>query len=105
LITKCKLLHYFESHPIHVITSYGLGEIIGNCLTTERIVKWTLELMGLDITYAPQTVIKFQALADFMAEWIETQQPPSPVTQEHWSIYFNGSFTLNGAGGSRTDLP
>jgi hypothetical protein len=25
LITKCKLLHYFESHLICVVTSFGLG--------------------------------------------------------------------------------
>jgi hypothetical protein len=30
LITKRKLLHYFESHSIHVITSNGIGKIIGN---------------------------------------------------------------------------
>jgi hypothetical protein len=59
LIMKRKLLHYFESHPIHVVTSFGLGEIVGNRLTTRRIVKWALELMGLDITYMPQTVIKY----------------------------------------------
>jgi hypothetical protein len=48
-----------------------------------RIAKWALKLMGLDITYFPQTVIKSQALADFMAEWTEMQQPPAPVAQEH----------------------
>jgi hypothetical protein len=45
---KRKLLHYFESHPIWVVTSFGLGEIIGNQLTMGRIAKWALELMGLD---------------------------------------------------------
>jgi hypothetical protein len=55
LITKRKLLHYFESHPIHVVTSFGLREIVGNCLTTGRIANWALELMGLDIpTYLKQ---------------------------------------------------
>jgi ribonuclease HI len=38
-------------------------------------------------------------LADFVAEWIETQLPPPPVTQEQWSIYFNGSFIFNRVGG------
>jgi hypothetical protein len=47
LITKCKLLHYFESHTIWVVTSFGLGEILGNRLTTGRITKWALELMTL----------------------------------------------------------
>jgi hypothetical protein len=55
---KCKLLHYFESHPISVVTSFGLGEIVGNHLTTGRITKWALKLMGLDITYVLQTVIR-----------------------------------------------
>jgi hypothetical protein len=46
------------------------------------ITKWALELMGLDIGYVPQTMIKSQALVDFVAKWTETQQSP-PVTQEH----------------------
>jgi hypothetical protein len=99
LITKCKLLHFFERHPVHVVTSYGLKEIVGNHLTTGRIAKWALELMGLDITYIPQTAIKSQALADFVAEWTEMQQLPAPVTRENWSMYFDVSFTLNGAKG------
>jgi hypothetical protein len=98
LITKRKLLHYFESHPVHVVTSFGLGEIVGNRLTIGRIAKWSLKLMGLDIAYIPQTMIKSQALANFVAEWTKTQQPP-PVTQEYWSMYFDGSFTLNGVVG------
>jgi hypothetical protein len=65
---KRKLLHYFESHPVHVVTSQGLREIIGNRLTTGRIAMWALKLMGLDITYILQTAIKSQALADFVVE-------------------------------------
>jgi hypothetical protein len=64
-----------------------------------RITKWALELMGLDITYLPQKAIKSQALADFMAEWTETQQPSPTITQEHWSMYFDGSFTISGVRG------
>jgi hypothetical protein len=64
LITKRKLLHYFESHPIRVVASFGLGEIVKNHLTMRRIAEWTFELMGLNITYVPQTTIKSQALAD-----------------------------------------
>jgi hypothetical protein len=64
LIMKRKLIHYLESHPVYVVTSHGLGEIVGNLLTTGRITKWDLELLGLDITYVPQTAIKSQALAD-----------------------------------------
>jgi hypothetical protein len=83
-----------------VLTSFGLREIGGNHLSSGRIAKWALELMGLDITDVPQMVIKSQGLADFVAEWTETQQQPPPsITQEHWSMYFDGSFTLNGVEG------
>jgi hypothetical protein len=99
IITKCKLLHYFESHLIHLITSYGHREIIRNCLATGRITMWALKLMGLDIPYVPQTAIKYKALVYFVAEWTETQHPPPPVTLMHWSMYFDGSFTLNRARG------
>jgi hypothetical protein len=74
---KCKVLHYFESHQICVVTSFRLREITENCLAMGRIAKWELELMGLDTTYVPQTAIKSQTLADFVTAWTETQQPPS----------------------------
>jgi hypothetical protein len=54
--------------------------------------------MGLDITYIPQMVIKSQALADFVVEGTETQQPHPLATQEHWTMYFS-PFTLNKAEG------
>jgi hypothetical protein len=73
---KCKLPHYSESHPIRVVTSFGLREVVRNRLAMGRIAKWALKLMGLDITYVPQTVIKFQALVYFVVEWTETLQPP-----------------------------
>jgi hypothetical protein len=68
LIMKHKLLHYFQSHPIRVVTSFVLGEIIGNRLATGRIAKWSLEIMQLDLAYIPQIVVKSQALADFVAQ-------------------------------------
>jgi hypothetical protein len=95
VIMKRKLLHYFEGHLVCV--EHGLGEIIWNRRAMGRFAKWALEIMGHDITYVPQTVIKSKALVDFVAEWIGIQQPPAPVNREHWSMYFYGSFTLNGA--------
>ena len=58
LIAKRKLCHYFESHPVTVVTSFPLGEVMQNPNATGRIAKWALELMGQGITFATQTVIK-----------------------------------------------
>ena len=53
LIAKRKLLHYFESHPVTVMTSFPLGEVVQNQDATGRIMKWALDLMGQGISYAP----------------------------------------------------
>ena len=52
LITKRKLRHYFGSHPVTVVTSFPLGEVIHSQDATGRTVKWALELMDQGITYA-----------------------------------------------------
>ena len=71
LITKRKLRHYFESHPVTVMTSFPHGEVVRSQNATGRTAKWALELMDQGITYAPRTAIKSQVLADFIAEWTE----------------------------------
>ena len=52
LITKRKLRHYFESHPVTVVTSFPLGEVIQSQDAMGRTAKWALELMDQGITYA-----------------------------------------------------
>jgi hypothetical protein len=64
-----KLSHYFEAHPVTVVSSFPLGEIIWNPDAAGRIAKWSVELMGETLAYAPRNAIKSQILADFVAEW------------------------------------
>ena len=58
LITRRKLRHYFESHPVTVVTSFPLVEVVQNQDAMGRTAKWVLKLMGQGIVYASQTAIK-----------------------------------------------
>src|SRR5438045_5408478 len=57
LITSRKLVHYFQAHPISVVTSFPIGEILHNRYTTVRIAKWVVELGSFELTVQPWTVI------------------------------------------------
>jgi hypothetical protein len=98
LITSCKLRHYFESHKITVIIDFPLGDVLCNKDATRRISKWAVELGALNIDLCPLKAINSQALADFVAKWIEIQQPAPNICLDHWKMYFDGSLKLGGAG-------
>jgi ribonuclease HI len=98
ILTRRKLRHYFESHPVTVASSFPLGEIIQCREASGRIAKWAVELMGETLSFAPRKAIKSQVLADFLAEWVDTQLPTSPIQDEHWTMYFDGSLMKTGVG-------
>jgi ribonuclease HI/transposase InsO family protein len=98
VLARRKLRHYFEAHPVMVVSSFPLGEIIRNPDAAGRIAKWSVELMGETLAYAPRKAIKSQILADFVAEWTDTQLPPPQIQAECWTLYFNGSVMKTGAG-------
>jgi ribonuclease HI/transposase InsO family protein len=92
ILTRRKLRHYFESHPVTVVSSFPLGEIIQSREASGRIEKWVVELMG--------ETLSFQVLADFLVEWTDTQLPTTPIQLELWTMYFDGSLMKTGAGAS-----
>ena len=98
LITSRKLVHYFQAHPILVVTSFPIGDILHNRDATGRIAKWAMELGSFELTFQPRTAIKSQALIDFIAEWTETQTPTITKKLEYWTMYFDGSVMIEGAG-------
>jgi hypothetical protein len=98
LITSRKLRHYFKGHKITVVTYFPLEDILHNRDTIGRISKWAVELGALNIDFSPWKAIKSQALADFVAEWTEIQQPTLDALLDHWKMYFDGSLKLGGAG-------
>lgn len=98
LITKQKLCCYLNSFSVVVVTGYPLGEVINNREATGRISKSALELIGQGVSFLPRTMIKSQALADFIAEWSESQFPPTTVNLEFWTLHFDGSQNRVGSG-------
>jgi hypothetical protein len=98
VLARRKLRHHFEAHPVTVVSSFPLGEIIHNPDATSRIAKWSVELMGETLSYAPRKAVKSQILADFIAEWTDTQLPPSQIQVECWTLYFDGSVMKTGVG-------
>jgi hypothetical protein len=98
ILTRRKLRHYFESHPVTVVSSFPLGEIIQCREASGRIANWAVELMGETLSFAPQKAIKSQVLADFLAEWVDTQLPTAPIHAELWTMYFDGSLMKTRAG-------
>jgi ribonuclease HI len=98
VLARRKLRHYFEAHSVMVVSTFPLGEIIRNPGAAGRIAKRSVQLMGETLAYAPRKAIKSQILADFVAEWTDTQLPPPQVQAECWTLYFDGSMMKTGAG-------
>src|SRR5207237_4178420 len=73
LITSRRLVHYFQAHPISVVTDFPIGEILHNRDATGRIAKWAVELGAFELTFQPRTPIKSQAIVDSIAECTEVQ--------------------------------
>jgi hypothetical protein len=106
LLASRMLRHYFKSHRIIVVNSYSLGRVLHNRSATGRIAKWPMELSGFNLDFAVATTIKSQAMADFVAEWtevpIQEEEPhsslPGKKDPECWVMYFDGAFSIEGAG-------
>ena len=81
-----------------MVSSFPLGDILHNRDANGRVVKWSVDLGALSIEFLPCSTIKSQALADFISEWTEIQDPPPDERPEHWVMYFDGSLNLDGAG-------
>lgn len=82
---KRKLLLYFQSFTIVVITEYPLKTVLRKADLSNQLCKWSLKLANFDIRYQPRTAIKGQVLADFVAEFspglVLNDDEPVPVTE------------------------
>src|SRR3954467_6730858 len=93
-----RLKPYFQAHPITVVSSAPLADIMGSKDATGRVAKWAIEIASHDIQYETRTTIKSQALADFLVDWAETQYTPPAPGSDHWRMHFDGSKMKSGLG-------
>jgi hypothetical protein len=107
LIASRKLRHYFQGHPIKVVTDRPLETILRNPNVTGRVAEWAVELQPFEISFETTKVIKSKALAEFTAEWTDpfADEPleedstlPGEEAPGLWVMRFDGAFNLPDAG-------
>ena len=82
-----------------------MQRILRNPEATGKIVEWALELSSFGLKYEITSTIQSRALAEFIAEWTPTPDDEAPKTilpgkeaPKDWIMYFDGAFSLQGAG-------
>ena len=69
VVSAKKLRPFFQAHTIAIITNLPLRQILQKLDVSGRLLRWSLELSKFDIIFKPRSVIKAQAIADFITEF------------------------------------
>ena len=84
-----------------MLTDYPLRKAMNKPDASRRLVQWSIEMTEFDIDYRPRTVIKVQALVDFITEFTHPWKEKDELEEdEAWTISIDGSSTrdMGGAG-------
>ena len=101
LVASRKLRHYFQGHPIKVVSAYPLERVLRSPNAAGRVAEWNIELQAFHLEFSTTRVIKGAALADFVAEWTEAPDHgggedcsllPGDEELDGWIMYFDGAF-------------
>jgi hypothetical protein len=88
-----------------VISDQPLARVLQSGEATGRIAQWAVEIGQYDVEFIPRWAIKSQALTDFNAEWTDLGLRGINELPDHWIMYFDGSYTLMGAGDGVVLIP
>ncbi|GKV52722.1 hypothetical protein SLEP1_g59293 [Rubroshorea leprosula] len=98
VVTSAKKLRpYIQSHPIIVLTDQPLQQILQKLECSGRLIKWAVELGEFEITFQQRSVIRAQALADFLVECTPCHSTPNPEPND-WTLYVDGASSCKGSG-------
>ena len=71
MVASRKLWHYFQGHPIKVVSAYPLERVLRSPNSAGRVAEWNIELQVFQLEFSTTRVVKGATLVDFVAEWIE----------------------------------
>jgi hypothetical protein len=98
LMMTRKLKYYFLAHTVWVVSYWPLARVLQSREAMGQITQWAVEIDQYDVEFVPRWVIKSQALAYFNTEWTDSGLRGINELPDHWVMYFDGSYTLKGAG-------
>ena len=58
LVASCKLRHYFQGHPIKVISAYPFERVLRSPNSAGRVAEWNIELQAFQLEFSTTRVIK-----------------------------------------------
>ena len=96
-----KLCPYFQAHTIEVPTEYPMKQVLHRPETSDRLMKWAIELSEFDIRYRPKTAIKGQVLADFVMEYASAEparDAQAATDLSTWKLSVDGASNAQGSG-------
>lgn len=100
-----KLRHYMITHVVHVISKVNLVRyMLHRPHLNGRLGRWALALMEYQFIHVPQTAVRGQVLADFLAEHPSIDIESVKVCQQEaacsqvWRLQFDGSATYDRSG-------
>lgn len=93
VIASRNLRHYFNTHPIKVLTSHPIRATLRKAKLVSRMEKWSVKLNIFHLDYEPRTTIKVQVLTYLIAEFHDDTvgepaipTPPTRVRVSHHLI-------------------
>lgn len=109
IISARKLRPYFQAHTIVIVINLPLRQILYKLDMSERLLRWSLELREFDIISKPRSAVKDQAIADFIAEFVNdsggdripgcpSKKTPTAEEEHVREIYVNSSSNSHGSG-------
>ena len=107
IMASAKHGHYFETHTIIVKSNISIEYVLRKTEIAGRMAKWIVKLNAYDIKYEPRTVIKSEALADFVADFSSDLQREAELevqqlekTKDPWTLFTDGASNVKGTGQS-----